>query len=109
MITDKQTHTPGPWYVVASGICASPTPQSGALYIAWHNVSSSYRDSGEQAANARLIAAAPAMLEALRRSVPWLGKLIADGGHLNSVAPNDAVGAMHQAEAAIAQAEGRVS
>ena len=98
MITDKQTHTPGPWYVVASGICASPTPQSGALYIAWHNVSSSYRDSGEQAANARLIAAAPALLEALkslmgrfeRTGEAWMGDP-----------------AMQQARAAIAQAEGR--
>lgn len=36
---------------------------------------------------------------ALRRAVPWLGKLIADGAHMNAVAPNDAVGALQQAEA----------
>ena len=44
--------------------------------------------------NARLKAA-------LGRAVPWLGKLIADGGHLNAVAPNDAIGAMDQAQAAL--------
>jgi hypothetical protein len=42
---------------------------------------------------------------ALKRSVPWLGKLIADGGHLESVAFCDAVGALQQAEAAIAQTQ----
>ena len=46
------------------------------------------------------------LLAALQRALPWLGKLIADGGHLNSVAPNDAVGAMQQAEAAIKKALG---
>lgn len=45
-----------------------------------------------------------ACLAALRRAIPWLGKLIADGGHLNSVAPNDAIGALQQAEAALALA-----
>jgi hypothetical protein len=44
-------------------------------------------------------------LDALKRCVPWMGKLIADNAHLNSVAPNDAVGALAQAEAAIAKAE----
>lgn len=39
---------------------------------------------------------------ALARAVPWLGKMIADGGHLESVAPNDAIGALAQAEAALA-------
>jgi len=38
---------------------------------------------------------------AVSRAIPWLGKLIADGGHLNSVAPNDAIGALQQMEAAI--------
>ncbi|NQV85455.1 MAG: hypothetical protein HQ492_00045 [Woeseiaceae bacterium] len=39
---------------------------------------------------------------ALKRIVPWLGRMICDGGHLPCVAPNDAVGALHQAEAALA-------
>ena len=48
-----------------------------------------------------LRAHATACEKALRRAVPWLGRMIADGGHLNAVAPNDAVGALAQAEAAI--------
>lgn len=50
---------------------------------------------------AALRAHATACEKALRRAVPWLGRMIADGGHLNAVAPNDAVGALAQAEAAI--------
>jgi hypothetical protein len=58
-------------------------------------------------ANARLIAAAPELLAALRRAVPWLGKMIADGAHLNSVLPRDCEMALRQAEAIIAKAEGK--
>lgn len=60
----------------------------------------------EGQANARLIAAAPDMLTALKRAAPWLGKLIADGGHMHSVAPNDAIGTLERVEAAIAKATG---
>ncbi len=42
---------------------------------------------------------------ALRRVTPWLGKLIANEGHLDSVAPNDAIGALEQAEAALAKVQ----
>ncbi len=55
---------------------------------------------------ANLFAAAPELLAALNRALPWIGRLIADGGHLNSVAPNDAIGAMNQAQAAIDRATG---
>ena len=44
-----------------------------------------------------------AAISSLRRCVPWLGRLIADGGHLNSVAPNDAIGALRQAEDLLAK------
>ena len=40
----------------------------------------------------------------LRRCTPWLGKLIASGGHLESVAPNDALGALAEAEDILAKA-----
>ena len=62
------------------------------------------RTQEETEANARLIAAAPALLAALRRAVPWLGKMIADGGHLAAVLPADCVAALDQAEAAITDA-----
>lgn len=42
-----------------------------------------------------------ALRAALKRAIPWLGRMIADGGHLNSILPNDCVGALDQAEAAI--------
>ena len=45
------------------------------------------------------------MLAALKRAAPWLGRLIADGGHLNSVMPGDAVRTLEMVESAIAEAE----
>lgn len=53
-----------------------------------------------------LIAAAPDLLAALERAIPWLGKLIADGGHLQAVMPMDAVRTLEMAEAAIAKTKG---
>jgi hypothetical protein len=46
-------------------------------------------------------AAKKTLRDALKRAVPWLGRLIADKGHLECVCPNDAVGALQQAEAAL--------
>jgi hypothetical protein len=45
------------------------------------------------------------MLASMRRMVPWLGKLVANGGHLNSVAPQDAVNALAEAEMILAKAK----
>jgi hypothetical protein len=45
---------------------------------------------------------AAAMLAAIKRATPWIGKLIADGGHLQSVAPNDAIRALQMLEAVLA-------
>jgi hypothetical protein len=93
-IESKVGFTPGPWEVDSirtRGTTAYVIAGEGAI-------------DGEAEANCRLIEAATELLAALRRAVPWLGKLIADGAHLNSVAPNDAIGALEQAEAAIAKA-----
>lgn len=43
------------------------------------------------------------LVAACERALPWIGKMIADKAHLNSVAPNDCVGAMEQLEAALAK------
>ena len=51
--------------------------------------------------------AAPAMKEALSRCIPWVGKLIADKGHLKAVHPKAAIEALNLAEEAYATAEGR--
>lgn len=130
-------HTPGPWAITRSGSGEADSlltrPDNGKPYIEHAHIDGPQRLNpqfkkgvavvylgdgwgpngdcdgalAEQEANARLIAAAPCMLEALQRVIPWMGRLIADGGHLNCVAPNDAVGALAQAEAAIARATGR--
>jgi len=47
------------------------------------------------------IEASETLRKALERATPWLGKMIADGGHMNAVAPNDCIGALEQAEAAL--------
>ena len=75
-----------------------------------------YRDLSTRKANAERIVscvnackginpeAVPELLKALKRCVPWIGKMIADGAHQNSVAPLDCENALRQAEAAIANA-----
>ena len=45
------------------------------------------------------------LLAACERSLPWIGKMIADGAHKNAVAPNDCIGAMNQLQAAITAAK----
>lgn len=54
-------------------------------------------------ANAKLFRAAPEMLKAIRRAVPWIGKLIAGGVHQRCVAPNDAIGTLQELEAILEQ------
>ena len=50
--------------------------------------------------------AAPELLEALHRAEPWLGRLIADGGHLKAVSPTAAEEALRMVSQAIATVEG---
>jgi hypothetical protein len=45
------------------------------------------------------------LVAACQRALPWIAKMIADGAHLNSVAPNDCVGAMEQLQAVLARAK----
>jgi hypothetical protein len=89
------TITPGPWTIELS-----------EAYADWASISRPGQPLIETTlADARAIAAVPDMIAALKRAIPWMGKLIADGTHLNSVAPNDAVGALEQLEAALAKVE----
>ena len=57
----------------------------------WVATMDSWDGSLNHELNAKLIAAAPKMLFALQRAVPWLSKMIADENHLHCVSPNDAV------------------
>ena len=97
-------HTPAPW--VATGYKNTVVNDANGNTLALYPAHDSTTETAQ--ANAKLIAAAPELLAALNRALPWLGRLIADGGHLNSVAPNDAIGAMNQAQAAIDKATGNV-
>ena len=47
------------------------------------------------------------LLEACKRMLPWIGKMIADGTHLKCVKPTDAENTLILAQQAIAKAEGR--
>lgn len=57
------SHTPGPWHSLALGTHVRAADHSGIAKLATRN-----GNADEQAANARLIAAAPDMLEALREA-----------------------------------------
>ena len=47
------------------------------------------------------------LLAALKNAERWLGKMIADGGHNNSVAPQHCEQTLRQVSAAINKAEGK--
>ena len=101
----EHEHTPGPWFAAngnqvhnikttfdKDGARTGNTPDMIA------EIEYPYGNAAGQAANARLIAAAPDMLKeiqelkrALSLCVPWLGKLIADGGHKDCVQPEQCV------------------
>jgi hypothetical protein len=60
-------------------------------------------------ANARLIAAAPELLEVLEDVLPWLQKAEAEGVFANCAAPQGGLRAINRARAAIAKATGAQS
>jgi hypothetical protein len=96
----NNTHTPGPWRTgdVFNTVFGPPNGNPSPAIVATVNKANK--------ANARLIAAAPEMLEALTRAAPWLGKLIANNVHMDCVMPNDAIRTLDMIEAAIAKAKG---
>lgn len=76
-------HTPGPWVAHCTYISGSTDDVSIATC--------SYRgkvDLAEAEANARLIAAAPEMLEALVSLTRWVAKGIENGAYANTVGGN---------------------
>lgn len=99
----KVKHTAGPWRY-ENGCLFS---KERRLSIATVNILGSIETEPEELANAYLIASAPELLEACKRALPWMGKLIASRVHEDCVMPNDAVRTMEMLEAYIAKAEGR--
>lgn len=95
----KVKHTDGPWWVRGTVVIGD------GYELADCGVSLKPMD--ESIANALLIASAPELLEACKRALPWMGKLIASRVHEDCVMPNDAVRTMEMLEAYIAKAEGR--
>jgi hypothetical protein len=92
---EVMTHTPGPWIaengkVKAGGFEYLPT-HDGAALTEWE-------------ANARLIAASPEMLAALKRILPWIPITSAAEGGASAGSEN--VRAADDVRAAIAKAEG---
>ena len=71
----KAKHTPGPWWADFDGentFDGVEIQQVGRLhYVPVANVPVDYTDREEREANARLIAAAPDLLEALDEAIEW--------------------------------------
>jgi hypothetical protein len=96
--------TPGPW-MIDGGTCDHHilAKRKGKLCNVAEAV---YDESNEPSiveidANERLIEAAPAMFKSLNRLIPWIGRMIADGAHKNTVAPLDCENGLAEAEALI--------
>ncbi len=100
----KTEFTPGPWstdgsYVLPLSDFAKAQP--GTLYVALCGISSSYRPKAETEANARLVAAAPDLLDACKALIPYLQH------HDYTHEGCDACAQVRAAKEAIARAEGR--
>jgi hypothetical protein len=98
-------HTPGPWKAGNDSGCRPiKAGKSGrhrqAQYMEIANTVG-LSDDAEDRANARLIAAAPDLLAALKRALPW----IREGLEFQSIEPQ-ARADLAAAESALAKAEG---
>lgn len=105
------THTPEPWgYDPETGdvFCVHASSlEHASIARVWDNDGFGRRwPDGVQAANGRLIAAAPELLAALKLLMPAMDKVWGYEGDVFGSHHNDAVDAWSAAEAAIAEAEG---
>ena len=96
MNTTETKHTPGPWHYDGESGIVTAGANPGCPYIADCRVGFGVRKVGSTSANARLIAAAPAMLEALKSCVEIC----------EYNAKDSTLAAVALARAAIAQAQG---
>ena len=105
-------HLPGPWMILGTPV--SPIPpemfpvligvedaEGGVPIMAVHNVNGDYGD-------ARLVAAAPDLLEALQEMVAGDAEAIEDAKRLGVPFPDEMLAAYHKARAAIARATGEL-
>lgn len=100
-------HTPGPWHVVPYGdgnalvICTEPDGDWRICFLATPGDSSGAWETIKS--DARLISAAPEMLEALRGCISYRNWQIAEGG----LVPPELVDVWKRAEAALSKAGGQ--
>lgn len=92
-------YTPGPWKAFIRGRTIAILTRETQAVIAWPGFDSSSYNLKTQKANARLIAAAPDLADALKEAVNCYGKL---GGPWN--VPSDPGGWLERARAALRKA-----
>lgn len=115
----SQKHTPGPWRVefhaddTGRNLEGRISTCADFGYIQWDNFAKVCATDEEGKANARLIAAAPDLLEALQGAFVALGRAGGNmmpsgmGSEVDAFAKNEIRQAWEACRAAIAKAEGR--
>ena len=101
---EKQGHTPGPWTYGVPSPGANFSIYATRMSIGRLGIASNSKRAAEGEANARLIAAAPDLLEALRQVMGWI-----DGWDPNFIHDADWPETAHHIRAAISRATGEDS
>lgn len=93
----QSKHTPGPWEVVGSRICTVANDKD-RITLAKTEPGGAFAMSEQQEANATLLAAAPAMYEALQ--------IMVRAANVDEIDPLVMFAGVERAKGALAQAEG---
>lgn len=97
-------HTPGPWSMDATGY----SPLSRLIRGPNDQIIGTVANrTGEGVANARLIAAAPELLEALEQALPWVATAVAFRSDVHPEARENNKKAVEKIKAAIEKATGK--
>lgn len=97
-------HTPGPWFI--GGLAVRHIVDINGVVVAEIPILKAQAevcDQNTSTSNARLIALAPELADALRRCLPWLGKFVASNHHRTTCNPNDCEQSLAQARAVLAK------
>ena len=105
-MTHTMKHTPGPWEVVGSRICTVANDRD-RITLAKTEPGGAFAMSEQQEANATLLAAAPAMYEALVETMKVLRSLRDNKEEWYTLVTPELLKAWDKNKAALAQAEGR--
>ena len=101
----QSKHTPGPWEVVGSRICTVANDNE-RITLAKTEPGGAFAMSEQQEANATLLAAAPAMYEALVETMRVLRSLRDNKEEWYTLVTPELLTAWDKNKAALAQAEG---